>query len=86
MLFPTVLALLSTAVVQAAPTGRPAFSQECSDFQLRDAWLIANCPVSPGSEEMVQSAVYLGNKITNKEGNIRVRSPIVLLRTKANRI
>jgi hypothetical protein len=70
MLFPTVLALLTTAVVQAAPTARSAFSKECSDFELRDSWLIANCPVSPDSKEKVQSAVFLPNKITNREGSI----------------
>lgn len=70
MLFPTVLVLLGSAVVQAAPTSVSTFSKECTNFELRDSWLIANCPVSSDSKETMQSAVYLSNKITNKEGNI----------------
>jgi hypothetical protein len=79
MLFNTVATLASLAfvTVDAAPAiatrAVPGSIKDCTDVKISGAWVIGSCLADDGKTR-VQSSVWLATKITNKEGNLGVRT------------
>lgn len=51
------------------------FSQECTDIQYQNEWLIADCLTGEDSTARIQSSSFLNSKIANMDGILTVRSP-----------
>ncbi|KAJ1324034.1 CVNH domain-containing protein [Microdochium nivale] len=44
---------------------------ECININFRQDWLVADCLQAKGSSARINSAVYIDNKLTNNDGNLR---------------
>lgn len=46
-------------------------ADDCTNLRLQNNWLIGNCLTGTGTQR-IQSSVYIGNKLTNREGSLLV--------------
>lgn len=43
----------------------------CTNAHITQNWIVADCPTGPDSDDTIESAVYLPNKITNDDGVLK---------------